>query len=422
MGSKNRLRQMELKNLNIKLLWKQKRLQRLIKALEYSDKNPRKKYDLSLVYKLRNLLREACREMKITASEYYNMLFKHAAKQIVDNLIYECREDVDKMLWRREEDPWVIEALIDALMYIDPEARTEALRFLIMITKEDFGLDQRRWWEWWGKNKKRFQKTYATRFTPRWSLRYVGNGLTWIIQDSLLGKIFPTSKSDFLRSILNKTDLAENITNFSISELRHPYLPFYSVNAICVSSEPFDTYFIFSPTNNHLLWCEIHVHGLRSPKVLLRDRIEDAQCCPANYYLIEPLLKLHLCAVSPPQSDYFTATRNDYGIAVIATSIQPYCNSWFLSKLCRKEKGALFMADSKGKRRYLDEVVFRGEIIDLDTLNSHGIPVSLIQCKLDFGDKGELILPIYASQNSIKLLRKGEYVSGIGSLQLFQVQ
>jgi len=184
---------------------------------------------------------------------------------------------------------------------------------------------------------------------------------------------------------------------------------------------------MFDSQDKTLLWCEIHVHSILLTKVLLRKIIDNPGFSLANWYLVEPLLGLQLYAISPPQGEHFGINTNNYGIACIATTFKSHRDSDHSHGPGEWESGALLPATSGRKGKYLDDIFFHGEVMSLDTLNFYGSPIWLMECKMDFGNNGQLRLPIYVPSMQWDNLtiqeppKKGEYVQGIGSLQLFQI-
>lgn len=253
-----------------------------------------------------------------------------------------------------------------------------------------------------------------------YSLRYTGLGYVWMQNDSLLGKMFTKDKFDSKISTILRNPAS---SEFLIKGLKSWYLPTSSVKVNCIQGQPFDTYAMLSPQKNTLIWCEIHVNSLPSPKVLIKERVGNTESCPANYYLIELLPGLKLHAISPPQCEPFTVNRNDYGAAIIATRFETHKYSDHSHKSGEKESGMLISAASEGEGKYLDDVLFHGEIVDLKGFDFYGSPIWEVECKLDFGNKGELTLPIFIStqQDPEDPLKKGVYIIGQGSLQLFQI-
>ena len=115
-----------------------------------------------------------------------------------------------------------------------------------------------------------------------------------------------------------------------------------------------------------------------------------------------------------------------FGVACVARLLRTHRDVGHDHVAAEANSGVLIPAFMNNSCTTIDEVIFHGEVASLKTLDYNGATIQLLDCRLDFGDRGELHLPVYVPaakppQPEIDPARPGDFVCGVGCLQLLQL-
>jgi hypothetical protein len=257
--------------------------------------------------------------------------------------------------------------------------------------------------------------------------RFCGWGYRWIRHDSLLDRVLLqyTPEKEF-EARLHEAVIAQlaHPPRFQLAGLDCAAKKNVSVNVFCDGGAPFSTYVLVDSADNSVRWCEVFAAPKTAPAVRLLDEHSRPSFSPVSWHVTELLPGLRLWAIAPPQSKGLAMDARPLGAAVIATRLLTHRRADHGHAPGEKGGGALYHPDDSSQRRYLDDVYFHGEVVEVESGMAWGKPVLVLQCQLDCGEKGRLVLPVLTAapreeQYGEKPIQRAEYVHGLGSLQVF---
>ena len=163
--------------------------------------------------------------------------------------------------------------------------------------------------------------------------------------------------------------------------------------------------------------------------VTLRDRTDNSDDLPVTWHEVAfPQLDPCLLVTAWSRHEGVACRSSDqrFGVACVARLLRTHHDMDHSHVAGEENSGVLMPAFMVNWAEVADEVIFHGEVISLETMDYYGAAIQLLDCRLDFGSRGQLHLPVYVPitglcRPEVESARLGDFVCGVGCPQLVRL-